>query len=98
MSVFVFSNDTIDATTLDPATVAIGDLNLSGTARPYRYWDRDFNRHGKRDRVFFVRTRGLWPGGAVAASTTKSKLTGKITAGDDVTGSSSIRVRFVYDD
>lgn len=98
MSVFVFSNDTIDATTLDPATVAIGDPNLSGTTTPYWYWDRDFNRDGKRDRVFFVRTRGLWRGGAVAASTTKLKLTGQTTAGDDVTGSSSIRVRFVYDD
>ncbi|MBI2924814.1 MAG: hypothetical protein HYY24_03810 [Verrucomicrobia bacterium] len=88
----VFSTPDFDATTLDVATLQLGDPNLVQIATVVWGNPEDVDGDGRLDAMLHFSASELVDGGALNADTTELLLTGRTTSGQEIFGTDQVRI------
>lgn len=91
MPVAIFSTSSFDATSVDPATVVLGDPLSDGAAAAVRGVTQDLNGDGHIDRLLFFNVGALVDAGALNGDTTRLVATGKTFVGLSIIGGAAVR-------
>ena len=90
--VAVVSTGVFDATTIDTATVRLGDPLLGATATAERGAIEDVDGDGRLDGVFLFSVQALVAGGALDTASTAAVLRGKTVGGLSLIGRDSVKI------